>query len=122
MSKIEQEYQEKTRNLVLQKISSLQSVGVYIADKSKRIELSGLYKQVRNIGNGHPVASWFDMSIPTTLQKSISNSCPSCVKEAKMLSTIETAINHLQKYAVALRGVEIEIEPPKDIHDLRPNI
>lgn len=119
------EYRERTRKTVLQKLNSLLSVETYLGNKKLRQDLAGLYKQVKSLGNGFPSASFFQGGISDTLMKSVSNSCSSCVSTSRMKKEIETALLHLEKYKILLldgKESETTIEPPKTIHELRPNI
>ena len=119
------EYQERTKKEVLQATSKLESSQTYLTNKKKRIELSQLYSKVKGLSNPFPSTSSLSGGILSTLNKDVSESCPACVKKAVMLKTIDEAKADLENYARILGGVIVETkeaEPPKSIHELRPNI
>ncbi len=119
------EYQERTKKEVIQAISKLESSQTYSTNKKKRIELSQLYSKVKGLSNPFPPTNYLSGGIPSTLNKDVSESCPSCVKKAVMLKTIEEAKADLENYARILGGGIVEtkeVEPPKSIHELRPNL
>jgi hypothetical protein len=120
------EYNQRRKQAVLQKLNSLFPVQTYLDNKAVRQGLAGFYKEVKHLGVGFPKSDNFNLSIAEILMKSVSDSCSSCVKTARMRAEIERALLHLEQYKILLNGgkesqTETTIEP-KTIHDLRPNI
>jgi len=102
----------------------LLSSQTYLSNKDRRLELSKLYSKVKGLASPLPFPA-LSGGVPSTLNKNVSESCPSCVKSAVMLKTIETAISDLENYARILNGGIVEkkeVEEPKTIHELRPNL
>lgn len=112
------ELQKIRASKLLEIISDIENESSYLENKSKRLQLVSIYKQVTSFFKVSTVSD----NLPKMLSKDVSETCSRCVRKEAMKGYIRSALSDIRNYELKLKGEFVEpIKQEKiSVHDLRP--